>query len=1142
MKKNRTSLCRESFIPIRKYLRIMKLTFTFILLGLMSYASVSYSQSQRLTFESKNATIESVFKQIEALSEFKFAYNSTKLDVDRVISLKVENQTISTVLDKILGSANYKYQIVDRYIIITDDNVRESSLAGAEQYRKISGKVIDAQGDAIPGVSVVVKGTTVGTITGIDGSFVLEVPASGKFLSFTFIGMKSVEVPITAESIYNVAMESDVVGIDEVIAIGYSSTSRRNVASAISKVTDKEIVGLSVTDTRQTLQGKMAGVQVINNSGDPGSGARIIIRGMGSFSNPDPLYVIDGIQGGDINSVQPQDIESITVLKDASTTAIYGSAAANGVVLITTKSGSKGKVKVQYDGSVGIASVTKRYDLLGTSDYIDLVSDIQKAGGLTLSDKLKTLNRNTPATDWQEIIFRNALVTDHNIRISGGGENTNYAFSAGYINQESTIIARNFQRATIGVKLDQSLFGKKVRLAQNLRVKADANKGTLANFNDAFRMPPYIQPYDPTNLGGFGRADKVTDLNDANNPLNDVYNSDDRNRTLNVNLELSGEVDLIDGLVFKTQGRLAAGNYNSYEWNYPSNGGNFIKLQADLNETYNFNYNMLWENFFNFNKQFGVHNISATLGNSYGPPRIYRQIQVAGSNYTSTAIKNIALANSNSVTGGEVNSGKARLSYFARLGYTFNNKYIFNASFRRDASSVFGENNRWGNFFGLGAAWDIKAEDFMSSVSAISNLKLRLSYGKTGNDNIPAFLTSATVWKGDANNIVYPFGDGVDFSTGSTVNSVPNPDLKWEETTQTDIGIDIGFLNNRLNFIFDYYNRANEDLLIETQIPLTTGLGRPGQVGTMWVNAASMKNSGFESTVTYSDNSKAFKWDVSANLTYSTNEVTALGTVGDLPISKGEFTAGIGNSTRTDIGHPLASYYGYVVDHVAKDQAEITALNEKTKAATNGTKTEYKTGMKPGDYIMKDVDGNGFVDDKDRTYLGNPAPAWQYGGTFNGTYKAFDIQLMFQGLADVDVVNGGRYWWEGMSKPFNQTTAVLDRWRKEGDIAKLPAAGQNSGANLAFSSWYVESGAYFRMKNLTLGYTLPSSLLKDVFTKVRVFASAQNLFTITKYSGYDPEISSYSPDDNNITIFARGIDQYQRPNPTTYRFGIQLNF
>jgi hypothetical protein len=310
----------------------------------------------------------------------------------------------------------------------------------------------------------------------------------------------------------------------------------------------------------------------------------------------------------------------------------------------------------------------------------------------------------------------------------------------------------------------------------------------------------------------------------------------------------------------------------------------------------------------------------------------------------------------------------------------------------------------------------------------------------------------------------------------------------------------------------------------------------------MWVNAASMTNSGFESTVTYSSTENEFKWDVSANLTYSTNEVTALGTVGDLPISKGEFVAGIGNSTRTDIGHPLASYFGYVVDHVAVDQAEIDALNAAASAATGGEVTEYKTGMIPGDYVFKDVDGNGYVDTEDRDFLGNPAPKWMYGGTFNGSYKNFDFQLMVQGIADVSVVNAGRYWWEGMSKPFNQLSTTLDRWRKEGDVAKLPAAGQNSGSNLAFSSWYVENGSYFRLKNLSIGYTLPKPLTKNVFDKVRFYVAAQNLFTLTSYSGYDPEISSYAPNDNNVAIFARGIDQYQRPNPSTYRFGIQLNF
>lgn len=1011
------------------------------------------------------------------------------------------------------------------------------------QQKTVTGKVADETGVPVPGATVIVKGTTIGAVTDMDGKFSISVPAASKTLAISFIGMKPQEILIGSQSNFAVTMISETVGIDEVVAIGYSSASRKNVASSIAKISDKDIVGLSVSDVRQTLQGKMAGVQVTSNGGDPGAGARVVIRGMGSFTNPDPLYVVDGIQGGDINSIPSQDIESITVLKDASSTAIYGTAAANGVVLITTKKGQKGNVQIQYDGSVGMASVTKRYDLLNASQYVDLVADIQKAGSLALSDKLKTADVRITRTDWQKEVFRNAMIHDQNVRIFGGGENSTYSFSAGYMNQESTVIARNFQRATLGFKLGQSLFNKHLRLTENLRVKNDVNKGILANFNDAIRMAPYLPVLDPTNLGGYARMDKVTDLQDANNPLNAVHNSDYQSRGLNSDLELTAELDLMAGLTFKSQARISAGNYHDYTWNYPSNGGNFTKTSADIEENFNYSYSMILENFFNYNKQFGDHNISATLGNAYSPSNMYRSIQVAGSDYTSTEIKNVALANSNSIKGANVNSGKSRLSYFSRLGYTYKDRYVLNLSARRDASSVFGANNRWGTFYGVGFAWSITEEEFMKSVDAISNLKLRGSYGKTGNDNISPFLTSQNIWKGDANNIVYSFGDGIPYSIGSIVNSMANPNLKWEETTQYDLGVDLGFLKNKLNFTFDYYRRDNKDLLIQTQIPLTTGLGNPGTVGTYWVNAASMKNTGFESSVSYGDDSKAIKWDVSLNATYSTNEVIALGTLGNIPISSGDYNS-TGNSTRTDIGHPLASYFGYVVDHVASTHAEVDALNAKTVAATASTskKTEYITGLKPGDFIFKDVNGDGSIDDKDRDYIGNPSPKWQYGGIFNASYKSFDLQLQFQGIAGVNAVNGNKYWFEGMTKPFNQTTAVLRRWKKDGDVTDIPAAAQNSGTNMAFSSWYVENGAYFRMKNITLGYTLPKTLLNSTFTKLRIYIAIQNAFTLTKYSGYDPEISSQSPNDSNNYIFTRGIDQIQRPNPSTYRFGLQLNF
>jgi TonB-linked SusC/RagA family outer membrane protein len=1006
----------------------------------------------------------------------------------------------------------------------------------------VRGVVKDASTNgAMPGVNIKVNGTTLGTITDVDGRYSFAAVDRNATLVFTFIGYVTQEIPLNGRTTLDVVMTSDVTGLSEVVVVGYGTTMKRNMASATSALKSNEIVGMSTTDARQVLQGKIAGVQVTNNSGDPGSGARIVIRGMGSFSNTDPLYVIDGIQGGDINSIAPQDIENITILKDASTTAIYGSAAANGVVLITTKSGKRGDLKIEYDGSAGFANVTRRLDMLNASEYVDLVTDIQHSNGLEITAKLGTPDVRIDRTDWQKVTFQRAFTTDHNLRFSGGSENVTYAFSVGYQNQGSTVIDRNFQRFTIGAKMTEGLFNKRVNLIQNFRVKNDVNKGVLASLNEALRMAPYLPIYDPTNLGGYARMDKVTDLQDANNPYNSIGNTDYNDRGLSMELDLSGEIQLLKGLTFKSQGRLSGSNYHNMTFNYPCNGGNFNRASSDINEYYNFGYGLILENYFSFNRNFGNHDINATLGNTYDPSGIYRSLSAAGSNYTSDAIQNLALANSTSVTGSSVNSGKSRLSYFGRIGYTYKEKYVLNASLRRDASSVFGINNRWGTFYGVGLAWTVSKEEFMSNLSAVSNLKLRTSYGKTGNDNIPAFLTSSNVWKGSSNNIVYSFGDDLSFATGSIVNSIPNPNLKWEETTQFDFGFDLGLLKDRIGITFDYYNRSNKDLLIETQLPLTTGLGNPGSVGTHWINAASMKNSGFETTLTYRSNPGNFTWDLSLNATYSVNEVTALGTVGDLPISKGEFMTGVGNATRTDIGHPLGSYYGYVYDHVIVSQAELTELNAAASAASGGKVTEFQTNAKPGDRVWKDVDGNGYINPDDRTYIGNPSPKLQYGAVFNASFKKFDFQLLVHGVAGVDAVNGSLYWWQGMSKPFNQEATVLTRWKKDGDITDIPRAGQNSGANLNFSTWYVEKGDFLRVKNISVGYSLPSNLF-NTFQKFRIYASIQNALTFTKYSGYDPEISSTSPGDNNNYIFQRGIDMYQRPNPRIMRLGVQLTF
>jgi len=1002
------------------------------------------------------------------------------------------------------------------------------------QTKQITGTVIDNEG-SLPGVNILVKGTSNGTVTDFDGAYVIEGVSSGDVLVFSSMGMLTKEIKVSNQSVIDITMVVDAAKLDEIVVVGYSTIKRKNLSSAVSQLDNKEISGLVVTDVKQAVQGKVAGVQVVSASGEPGSGSSITIRGMGSFSNSEPLYVIDGIQGGDLNSISQSDIASISILKDAATTAIYGSAGANGVVVVTTKKGKSGKVQVEYNGSVGISNVYTRMDMLTSAQYIDLAKDIQETNGLELTDHLKSDYVLTDRTDWQDEMFRQGMITDHNLSISGGTDDVTYSFTTGYQFNEGSMADKDFERINLGLKLNEKLFDGKLRLGQTIRFRQDEYNGTLVSLEQGLKYPQYLPVYDETNLGGYSRTDKLEDLMDSNNPLNSVGNTVYNEKMTSLDVDLYLELDLYDGLMYRSQARISSINANNNSWNYASETATGATA-VSMNEHFNTFSSFFWENFLSYSKTIAEnHDISATLGMSYAPAPNARTITGKGADYTSDAIQSLGLANDRIVTSARVNSGKSRLSYFASLGYIYKNKYIINSTFRRDASSVFGTENQWGNFYGLGGAWNISQEDFLKESSIISNLKLRASYGKTGNDNIPGGLTASSVWKGYSNNIVYTFGNSPDFSTGATVNSVPNPFLKWEETTQMDVGIDLGVFDNRLSFVLDYYQRNNEDLLINTFLPLSAGLGEPGANGTQWINAAAMKNRGVEFSVTYrNDRSNDFKWDITTNISYNKNEVTDLGTVGDSPVIAGKTK--MGNTTRTDIGHALGAFYGYQVDHVAVDQAEVDKLNAGSETG------EYSTGLKPGDFVFKDLDGNGLIDEDDRDYIGDPSPKWQYGATFNAEYKGFDFQIFLQGIADVEIVNASRYWTEGMTKPFNSSTNTLDRWRAEGDVASLPRAGQNPSTNFQFSDFFVEDGSYLRVKNITLGYTLPKNAFGKVFSKARFYVAAQNVLTFTNYSGYDPEIYTSQPNQQTYQTFGRGIDQYNLPNPTIYRLGVQLNF
>lgn len=1026
--------------------------------------------------------------------------------------------------------------------ITPTENQTESGVATAIT---VSGRVTDSQGEGLPGVSIVVKGTTRGAISDRDGHYQVTVDSESDVLIFSFVGFATQEIPVSSRTTVDVTLIENVNALDEVVVIGYGEQSRKDLVGSVGVVSRKNFGDLGVSNSSQLLQGKVAGVQVINNSGVPGSGAQIVVRGTGSFTNSAPLYVIDGIQSDAtvFNSLSPYDIESITVLKDASSVAIYGAQGANGVVVITTRAPKTGAPRITYNGYVGVSRPWKQFDMLNAQQYSDLVREWYTNYGQPLPPRLATDDANVTRTDWQKEMFRTAKISEHHLNVGGGTDRMTYSFSAGYTKQESQVVKQDFTRANVRLMLEEFV-GKRIKLGQQLSIRYQLYDGQSADIMSGLRMPPYIPVFDPSNtLGGYGIATSAQDGNDAENPLIVPNLYDSKSRNLNNYLQLYGELDILEGLKFRSQ---LGGTYNfnqNYSFN-PTYAANQLVTQSQIDETYGYNLSYILENYFTYTKQLGVHEIGLTAGNSYRNGNLSRSIDLVGSNFANTEIHQIGVAKSINVTSGQANSNARFISYFARASYNFKEKYMLTLTGRRDATSLFNKANRVGYFPSVGAAWRISGENFMSALSFISDLKLRASWGKTGNSNISGFSYQSTVWTGNANSVVYPLGPDEALYNGATVAIPATPNLKWEETSTVDIGIDASFFDKRFNVSAGYYNRSNKNLLVSVPLPLSTGYGGvSGASSSQLINAASASNKGVELTLGYNGKTTGgLTYSVNVNGSYNKNIVTSLGTQGAVPIVDGAFYS-VPAMSRTQVGQPIGSFYGYVYDHVAIDDADVTKYNALAHAATGDETAEYQAGLLPGDRIFKDLNGDGQVNQADQTFLGSPIPKYAYGLDVNLSYKNFDLMITLQGLAGVDILNGTKYYLEGIALPFNTKTTVLNRWQKPGDITDIARAGQNYGtaANLRASSWYVENGAYARLRNLTLGYTVPAKSINTFTSKVvsslRLYVTAQNLLTITNYSGYDPEVVG-----SGNFIFGRGIDTGQVPQARTFILGLQAGF
>ncbi len=1148
MKKNRTSLYRVSFIPIRKYLLIMKLTFIFILLGLMSFASTTYSQSTKLTFELKNSTIESVFKQIEALSEYKFAYNSTKLDVDKKISLKIENQTIDAILDKILGSANFHYQIVDRYIIITDENAQALTALGISQSGiKISGKVSDNSGGSLPGVSVVVKGTTNGTITDADGDYALTNVRENSILQFSFVGMKTQEITVGKNSSINVTLLEESIGIEEVVAVGYGVQKKTSVTGAISSVNGKDISQVPVASLQSAIQGKVTGVTVVNN-GAPGTNPIVRVRGNGSISySADPLYIVDGVAATDISNFSSSDIESIEILKDASSTAVYGSRAANGVVLITTKRGKKdGKIHIDVDSYAGVQSVTKTLDLLNTEQYVKYGTALNTNAGLAIPSRFSNMSEpiysgatQTYAqtnTNWQDELFRNAKINDNNISFSTGSEKSIYYASAGYFNQDGIMVGTYYKRGSFRFNSEHEV-SKRIKFGQTLMYSVsdrDNQKETQGRTNvmHAIRSVPYLPVMDPTKDGGYRGANSGSDGTDPDNPIKVQKLFESTTSTSKLYGTLYLEFKIADYLKFKTTAGLDYTNIlNKVHQPIYNDGFNANTAATVSKETFQ-NITKTFTNQLTFDKTFGNHYLNVIAvqeETAYSTNAMY----ITGKLPTNAVKELTGLSNINANGSLQEN---LLLSYLGRINYEYKNKYLLSVSMRADGSSKFAPGNKWGSFPSASLGWRVTEEPFLKNISSISELKLRAGYGELGNNAIGNYDWQAVMLA----NTDYVFNNAT--AGGTHFNALANKNLKWETSKMTNLGIDFGMFDNKFTFTAEWFNKITDNLILA--VPYAKSIG---YYASAYENIGKMKNYGMEFQVGYRLNGRELKSNLSANISIVRNEVLNLSN--ETATIDAGYNADYGayNMTRTVIGQPIQSFYGWQTDGIFQSTTEVAAGPKQSNAA-------------PGDIRFKDLSGpngkpDGIIDSYDRTFLGSYLPKFTYGFNYSGSYKKLDFSLFFQGVYGNKIYNGTKVLTEGMLRLFNAGTAVMNAWTPTNTNTDIPrAVSGDPNQNARTSNRFIESGSYLRLKSFTVGYTIPMSVLtKGNVSSIRIYGSGQNLFTITKYTGYDPEVGAYIPQSNGAPgtagangstsgLLNNGVDYGLMPSSRSILCGIQIKF
>ncbi len=1090
-----------------KFFKVMKILS--VLLTVCAFAHASGVLGQRVDISVQDGQILDVIQQIEKQCDYRFAYSPKFVDMDKSVSYTIKQAEVKDVLNSVLNETNLTYIIYGDVVVL-----RPKTMIGNEKQQvgnTVNGNVTDDMREPLPGVTVFIKGSSSGTITDVDGNFSILNVKSTDILVFSFIGMKTQEVLVGNKTIFSIQLESGDISLEEVVAVGYGTVKKSDLTGAVSSVKSEELTAYPALNATDALQGRSAGVMVQSVNGAPGSSVNVRIRGFGSIgSSSNPLYVIDGFPGGTLPPAE--DIESIEILKDASATAIYGSRGANGVVMVTTKRGKTGKPKIELKTSFSFDKEINRIDLLDKDQFVDYISEVNSsfsADDITGS-----------GTDWQDEIFRTGLKQDHKLSFSGGSDEIKYYVSTSMYDQKGVITNSRYKRYSLTSNIDIHAF-EKINMGVNIYAQRSNNDGIRTQeysggadnagvISSALTFEPTASIYESD--GSYTRS-TVGDPTD--NPVAIAKERITETVEDRLQANLYGEYQIIKDLKFRAT---IGANIRNQRWGY------YVPTTLRLGEDVDGDAGMgavrstqlINENYLTYTKKIGENNITIMAGNSYESySKEVFAAYASGFITDSYSWWNLSGASTYNQPSSSVTKTELQ-SYYGRVNYKLYDKYLLTLNGRYDGSSVLADGHKW-TFFPSGAfAWNVMEEPFMESIDKISQLKLRLSYGISGNQSIAAYQSLAT------------FQDVQSVQNSTLVNavrpiSVANDNLTWEKINQTDIGINLGLFNQRVTLTADYFRKETTDLLFEMPLPEYSGYS------TMYQNIGSVENKGVEFAISTVNFDRAFKWVTDFNISTYKNKVLELPDGDDIfpSVAPGHMT-GLSEVNIIREGKPVGLFYGYVYDGVIQDDNDII----------DGNFDQYVGGEKYKDIAGSDSgEADGTIDSNDRTVIGNPHPDFIWGLNNTFSFKGFDMNIFIQGSQGNDIYSFTLQELETMNGNSNSTTEALNCWSSSNTDTDVPIASSSRGYHS--SSRWVFDGSYVRLKTVALGYNLPNKITKAAgFEKVRFSVSAQNILTISGYRGFDPEVN-YRGSNSSQRL---GFDYGSYPNCKSITFGLNVIF